>query len=188
MIMVYILTGNGKGKTTSAIGMGVRASGSGRRVLMIQFLKPGASSEIKVIKKIENFEVKSFGQKHFILPKVRLEKRPELKKIGVKPISKKDFKLVNDAFRLAQKTARERKYDLLILDEIFIAIFFKLLGEKEVLNFLKKYRSHLDIVLTGRHCPKGFLELADLVTEFRQKKHYYKNPKEGGKAEKGIER
>ncbi len=182
--MIYILTGDGKGKTTSAIGMGVRAVGAGKKVLMIQFLKSGGSSEEKVIKKIKNFQVKSLGRKGFFLPKESLAENPELKKKGVKPLTEKDFKLAKQGFDLTCKAAQSKKYDILILDEICVILKFGLIDIKEILDFLKKYGQKLDIVLIGRDCPKEIIRIADLVTDFKEIKHYYQK---GIKARKGIE-
>lgn len=166
--MIYILTGNGKGKTTSALGMGLRAVGAGKKVLMVQFLKDGASSEIKAIEKINNFQIKNFG-------------RP-----GFGPYSQEDSQLVKLGFLFVKKACLPvgKKYDLLILDEINIALGLKLMNIKEVVEFLKEYGKKLDIVLTGRYCPGETIKMADLVTEFKEIKHYFKK---GVKARKGIE-
>ena len=164
--MIYVLTGNGKGKTTSALGMGLRAAGAGKNVLMAQFLKDGASSEIKEIKKINSFQTKSFG-------------RP-----GFGPYSEKDSRLAKSGFLFAKKACRLQKCDLLILDEINVAMHFKLIGVKEVVEFLREYGKNIDIVLTGRYCPKEIIKIADLVTEFKEVKHYF-NKKDI--ARKGIE-
>ena len=181
--MIYVLTGNGQGKTTSGIGMGIRAVGAGKKVLMVQFLKvKSLSSENKIIEKIENFEIESFGRKGFFLPRKELERKPELKKIGVRALSKKDFQLAKRGFALVKKAAESKKYQLLILDEICIAIYFGLIDKKDILNFLKKFSKktrsenteELDIVLTGRYCPKEIIKIADLVTEMKEIKHYYK--------------
>lgn len=185
---IFVITGNGKGKTTSAIGMGIRAVGAGKKVLMIQFMKPG-SSESRAIKKIKNFKIKSFGQPFFVLPKPELERKPELKEtFGVKPISRKDFELSKEAFYLAKKSARVFgggvKYDIIILDEICVALKYGLLKLNEAIGFIKKYGKKLEIVLTGRHCPKEIIEMADLVSEIKEVKHYYKK---GIRAKMGIE-
>jgi len=164
--MIYVFTGNGKGKTTSAVGMGVRAVGAGKKILMVQFLKAGASSEINVIKKIKGFIVKSFG-------------RP-----GFGPYSKKDSRLAKSGFLFAKKSAGSGKYELLILDEINVALKFKLIEKKEVIEFLRGYGKNLDIVLTGRYCPKEIIKIADLITEFKEVKHYFKKKT---KAKSGIE-
>jgi len=170
--MIYVLTGNGKGKTTSALGMGLRAAGAGKNVLMAQFLKDGASSEIREIKKISNFQTESFG-------------RP-----GFGPYSEKDSRLAKSGFLFVKKSclpagrAQSQKYALLILDEINVAMHFKLIGIKEVVEFLREYGKNIDIVLTGRYCPKEIIKVADLVTEFKEVKHYFKR---AVKARKGIE-
>lgn len=147
--MIYVLTGNGKGKTTSAIGMAIRAVGVGEHVLMIQFLKTGTSSEVKVIKKIRNFDIRQ----------------------------EKDLNFFKKAIKIG-------KYNLIILDEINVAMKFGLLGVKEVSDVLKKYRQKPDLVLTGRYCPKEIIKIADLATEFKEIKHYYKK---GVKAKIGRE-
>ena len=164
--MIYALTGDGKGKTTSAIGMGIRAVGAGKKVLMAQFLKDGSSSEIAVLRKIKNFKVKSFG-------------RP-----GFGPYSENDSQLAKLGFLFARKEAKSKKYDLLILDEINVTLHFELLGPKDVIAFLKEYGKKIDIVLTGRYCPRKIIKIADLATEFKEVKHYFKK---GIKARKGIE-
>lgn len=183
--MIYVFTGNGKGKTTSAIGMGIRAVGARKKVLMIQFLKSkGLTSENRVIKKIKNFKIKSFGQKGFFLPQSELEKKPELKRKGVKALSEKDLELFKRGFSLVKKAAKSKKYQLLILDEITLALKFGLITQKEIEGFLKKHKEKVDIVLTGRYCPKELIKIADLVTEMKEVKHYYQK---GKGARKGIE-
>ena len=165
--MIYVLTGNGKGKTTCALGMGLRAVGDKKRVLMVQFLKDGASSEIKAIKKINNFQTKSFG-------------RP-----GFGPYSEKDSQLARLGFIFAKKSVESKKYDPLILDEINVALHFKLIDIREVIEFSKEYGKKLDIVLTGRYCPKEIIKIADLITEFKEIKHYFKKARLP--ARRGIE-
>lgn len=164
--MLFVFTGNGKGKTTSAVGMGIRGAGAGKKVLMVQFLKSGVSSEISVIKKTKNFKIKSFGRQ------------------GFGHYFKKDSRLAQLGFIFAKKIAGSEKCNLLLLDEINTALHFKLLDLKEVIEFLKEYGKKLDVVLTGRYCPKEIIEIADLVTEFKEIKHYFKK---GVKAKNGIE-
>ncbi len=167
--MIFLFTGDGKGKTTSAIGMGVRAVGAGRKVLMIQFMKSGDSSEIKTIKEMNNFQVESFGQKKFI------DKNNN---------SKEDLLLAEKAFKRAEEAVKKGECDLLILDEIAVALYFKLLDSKEVLGFLKENGKKMDIVLTGRKCSEEIKEMADLATECKEVKHYYNK---GVPPRKGIE-
>lgn len=186
--MIYIFTGNGKGKTTAAVGMGIRAVGAGKKVLMVQFMKPdGGSSEIGVVNKIKNFEVKSFGRKGFYLPESEIKKNPDLKKWGVKPLGEKDIELAEKGILFAENKIKEnngKKVDLLILDEINLVLNYKLLSRKKVVSFLKKWSKKIDIVLTGRYCPREILADGDLVTEMREIKHYYQQKKG---AKKGIE-
>lgn len=181
--MIFVFTGNGKGKTTSAIGMGIRSVGAGNRVLMIQFLKAG-SSENEIIKKIRNFNVKFFGRKGFFIPQSELKEKPELKKKGVKPLTEKDLELFKKGFSEAKEAARSGKYQLLILDEIIIGLKFRLIKKREIIDFLEKHRKKLDIVLTGRYCPEEIIKVADLVTEMKEIEHPYKK---GVKGRKGIE-
>jgi len=167
--MIQVYTGNGKGKTTSALGLGLRTIGANKKVLLIQFLKDGLSSELKAIKKIKNFDVKVFGKKGFVLKN---------------KISQKDFDLAEQGFNFAQKAIASKKYDLIILDEINIAIYFGLLKEKDVIDLIKKTPSKTELILTGRRASKKIIQLADLVTEMKATKHYFKK---GIKMRKGIE-
>lgn len=175
--MLFILTGQGKGKTTCAIGMGLRAAGAGRKVLMVQFLKSGRTSENKVLEKIDGFDVKSFGSDVCI---------------SKENVSERNVKLAQVGFEFAKKSLLDKQCDFLILDEICVAMHFGLLGKKDVLDFLslslrgaERRRSNpVDIVLTGRYCPQEILKIADLVTEFKEIKHYFQK---GAKARRGIE-
>ena len=166
--MIQIYTGNGKGKTTASIGLGLRVNGANKKVLLVQFLKDGKSSEIKIIKKLKNFDVEIFGKKGFI-------KKDNL--------TKKDFNLAEQGFNFAQKAIESKKYDLIILDEINIAIYFGLIKEKDILDLIKKAPKKLELILTGRQATKKIIQLADLVTEMKETKHYYNKIK----ARKGIE-
>lgn len=180
--MIYVFTDNGKGKTSAAVGTGIRAVGAGKKVLMIQFLKNGSSSENKILKKINNFEIKTFGRKGFFLPQSKLEKHPELKEEGIKSFSEKDIELAKQGLKEAKKAAQSKKYDLLILDEINLVLNFGLIEKKEFLAFLKKHQDKLDIILTGRYAPKEIIKISDLVTDFKEVKHYYRKgigPKKG---------
>lgn len=183
--MIFILTGNGKGKTTCAVGMGIRAVGDRKKVLMLQFLKTEkASSEIEVIKKIKNFNVKTFGRKGFFVPAVELKKHPQLKKKGIRAFSKQDKRLAEQGLKFAQRAIESKKYSFLILDEICLVLKFDLIDKKEFLKFLRTGDKKIDIVLTGRYCPSQIIKIADLVTNFKEVKHYYKK---GIGSKKGIE-
>jgi cob(I)alamin adenosyltransferase len=167
--VVHIYIGNGKGKTTAALGLGLRMVGSGKKVLLIQFLKDGQSSEIKAIKKLLNFEVKAFGQKGFV---------------SKSKLTKKDFDLAQQGFNFAQKAIESKKYDLIILDEINVANYFGLIKIGDLISLIKKTPSKTELILTGRNASKKIIQLADLVTEMKEVKHYFKR---GIKARRGIE-
>jgi cob(I)alamin adenosyltransferase len=176
--MIFVFTGKGKGKTTAALGMGIRALGAGKKVLMIQFLKSGSSSENKVIDQLEGFDRKSFGRKGFFLPESQLTEK--LKAEGVKSLKKKDKNLARKGFKIAKNSVQE--YDLLILDEINLALRYNLLNLDSVIEFLREVET--DLVLTGRYCPKEIIEASDLTTEMKEIKHYYN---QGYFSKKGIE-
>jgi len=147
----------------------LRAIGAGKKVLLIQFLKDGQSSEIKAIRKLSGFNAKVFGKKGFL---------------NKNKLTKKDFNLAEQGFNFAKKAIKSKKYDLIILDEINLVIDLGLLKIEEVINLIKKAPLKAELILTGRNASKKFIQLADLVTEMKEIKHYYKK---GVKARKGIE-
>ena len=171
--MIYILTGDGKGKTTSSIGMGIRAVGSGKRVLMVQFLKTKHTGEYKAIEKIKNFDIESFGRPGFYLPKEELERKPELKK-KFRPLGQEDVERARKALKFAEEEINSGKYSFLILDEINVSLKFKLVDIKTVVDFIEGHRNNIDMVLTGRYCPREILKLADMVSEVKEVEHYFK--------------
>lgn len=182
--MIFVFTGSGKGKTTAALGMGLRAVGAGNKVLMIQFLKTeDGSSENKAIKKIKNFDIESFGRAGFFLPYDQLKNHSQ-SEVGISPISESDIALAKKGWNFAKEVSEAEKYQLLILDEIITALNLGLIDKEKILGFIKKYRDKMDIVLTGRNCPKEIIEMADLVTRCQEVKHYYQK---GQKARRGIE-
>ncbi len=167
--MLHIYTGDGKGKTIAALGMALRMVGAGKKALLAQFLKDGQSSEIKAIRKIKNFDIKSFGRKGFFTKKT---------------LTKKDFDLAKQGFNFVQKQIANKKYDLIILDEINAVINLELIKANDLSKLIKKAPRKTEIVLTGRNAPKEILKIADLITEMKEKKHYFKR---GIKARRGIE-
>ena len=147
----------------------MRASGAGKRVLLVQFLKDGQSSEIKTIKKLNNFDIKAFGRKGFITKD---------------SLIKKDFDLARQGFNFVQKSIQDKKYNLIILDEINMANYFNLIKTQNLIEIIKKAPKKLELIFTGRNASKKIIQLADLVTEMKEIKHYYKK---GIKMRKGIE-
>ncbi|MGC9003897.1 MAG: cob(I)yrinic acid a,c-diamide adenosyltransferase [bacterium] len=178
--MIFVLTGKGKGKTTSAIGMGMRAVGAGRKVLMVQFLKV-PTSEAKALAKVDNFVLKTFGEKGFPVSEEVLRK---VHFSGMREITERDKELAREGFALAKRWVEEGKCDFLILDELTWVLNLSLLDKDEVLAFLKENREKIDIVITGRDCPEEILRLADLITEMKMIRHPYER---GIGPRKGIE-
>jgi len=167
--IIQVYTGNGKGKTTAAIGLGMRAVGAGLKVYMIQFMKGYPYSEIEALKKVENFTLKQFGRADF----VDKENPAEI-----------DIKYAKDALKHAEKIIKSKKYDVVILDEINVAMDYGLIEKEEVLELMKKKPGNMELVLTGRYAPKEILKNADLITEMLEIKHPYRNDM---KCRKGID-
>ncbi|MBW2991740.1 cob(I)yrinic acid a,c-diamide adenosyltransferase [Candidatus Woesearchaeota archaeon] len=154
---VYLWTGNGWGKTTSALGVSLRAIGHGHKVIIIQFMKGRKwVGEYKVRNRLKpNYQIYQFGRKEFI---------------NLRKPSAGDKKLARKGFEFA-KQAVKKKPNLLILDEINLAVKIGLLNVDEVIDFLDKVPKSVTVYLTGRYAPKKLVERADYVTEVRAVKH-----------------
>lgn len=167
---IQVYTGSGKGKTTAAFGLALRAAGAGLKVYIGQFLKKGSYSELNSINKLKEFiKIEQFGAKHLITEKIREE----------------DKELARRGFERIKKIIFSGEYDVVILDEVNIALYYKLLSEEELIEVIKKRPSHTEIVLTGRYASSQIIKIADLVTEMKQIKHYFSK---GVKARRGIEK
>ncbi len=164
--MLQVYTGNGKGKTTAAFGLAFRAKGRGKKVGIIQFAKPEESGEFLMAKNA-GIDIYHFGYPGFIIKNPRDGDFVEAKNGWNKFIemSKKD-------------------YDLIVLDELNIALFYNLLPLEEVIKTLKEIKEKMEIVITGRYAKKEILDISDLVTEMCQLKHYFEK---GVGAREGIE-
>ena len=168
--LVQVYTGNGKGKTSAALGLALRASGRGLKVYVIQFIKGGFDyGELYVISRLPNITLKAFGRGKFITSQ---------------PPEKEDVKLAEEALKLAKETIESKEYDIVILDEINVALNLKLIKLQEVVETIKKKPEKVEIVLTGRNAPEQIIDLADLVTELKEIKHPFNK---GFQARKGIE-
>ncbi|MBW1918097.1 MAG: cob(I)yrinic acid a,c-diamide adenosyltransferase [Deltaproteobacteria bacterium] len=168
--LVQVYTGDGKGKTTCALGLALRAVGRGFKVLMIQFLKGEESGErLAALRLAPEFTIRHFGRCGFI------------RKDHPDP---QDVAQAQEALALAQQSIQSGEYDLVILDEINIALYFNLLSVAEVLDLLQSRPPQVEIVLTGRYAPPEIIAAADLVTEMKNLKHYYER---GIPAREGIE-
>ena len=166
--MIQVYTGNGKGKTTAALGLALRASGAGLNVYIGQFAKGGCYSEIKALKKIGNIKVEQFGRRCFI------KKEPELV----------DVEMANRGLKKIMKVVAQKRYQMIIMDEINIALRLKLISLDDLVSFIKSVPRKLELVLTGRYAHPKIIKLADLVSHIQEKKHYYTK---GVKARRGIE-
>ncbi len=167
---LHVYTGNGKGKTTAAIGLAIRALGAGFKVFLGQFLKSGEYSEIKTLHKFEpNIQIRQFGKGCFI------RGRP----------SSQDYRGARKGWNICLDALYSKEFDLLIFDELNLAIYFQLLDKAEVIRVLKNRPSQVEVVVTGRYAPEELIDVADLVTEMREIKHYYKK---GVVARIGIEK
>jgi len=166
---VQLYTGNGKGKTTAALGAALRAVGHGRRVVMIQFMKGRRYGELEAARGLERFTIEQYGRDEFVDPK-----NPD-------PV---DRELAERGWQRAEELIREGGIDMLILDEINVAVAFGLLELEKVLTFMKRKPKEIELILTGRYAPEKMIELADTVTEMREIRHHYSR---GVAARKGIE-
>lgn len=166
--MIQVYTGDGKGKTTASLGLAIRAAGAGKKVYIGQFIKGRQYSELKSLRKIKNITLEQFGRGCFIKGKPK-PKDQELACAGLKKI---------------RDIAAKRKFDVIILDEINVALDLKLLECREVLELLKNIPEIIEVVLTGRNAPFEILKAADLVSHIKDVKHYFRK---GLKARRGIE-
>ena len=171
--LVIVYTGNGKGKTTAALGMALRASGYEYKICMLQFIKGSWHyGEIDSSKKLEpNFELIQVG-KGFVGIIDDNSPREEHEKYAA------------EAVKVCREKIFSEKYDIVILDEVNYAINFGLIDVHEIIKIIKEKPSNLDLVLTGNHAKEEIIELADLVTEMKEIKHPFQS---GIKAKKGID-
>ena len=167
---VQVYTGDGKGKTTAALGLSIRAAGHGLKTYMGQFMKGQFYGELKALRNHPYITIKQYGDDQCI----RCE-----------DVTQKHVDQAKQGLYMAQEAMLSGKYDVIILDEINVAVWFKLLSVTDVFALLDKRPENIEVVLTGRNAPKEFIEHADLVSEIKDVKHYYK---QGVLARDGIER
>jgi cob(I)alamin adenosyltransferase len=166
---IQLYTGDGKGKTTAALGAALRAVGHGKRVAMIQFMKGRLYGEIEAARRLEGFTIEQHGRDEFV------------DSANPDPI---DRELTAGGWRRAAELAREEGLDMLILDEINIAVAYGLVDLDAVLAFMRAKPPGLELILTGRYAPREMMDLADTVTEMKEIRHHYNR---GVPARKGIE-
>ncbi len=159
--MLQVYTGTGKGKTTAALGVALRAAGHGLTTMMFSFLKDDPEyGEARVFSQglLPLFTLKQVGRDAFVN-----FRNPD-------PI---DVKMCRDGWEAAKKAIEEKQADVIILDELNIVLATKLLLEEEVVQFLKKHAHTLEVITTGRMAPDALIKAADLVTDMQEVKHYF---------------
>jgi len=188
---IQVYTGNGKGKTTAGIGLAIRALGAGKKVLFLQFMKDRVCSEHKLLPQVSPaITVQTLGKPFFIaregdLDQESLEKWQD--KVVIFPPGNPPpeyVALLQDGLQRARAALVGGEYDLVVLDEINVAMYYDLIPVAAVLEILREKADGVEVVLTGRNAPPEIIECADLVTEMREVKHYYN---QGVNARKGIE-
>ena len=155
---IQVYTGNGKGKTTAAIGLSVRAVGAGKKVFFAQFVKGQIYSEVNaMLQYLPNITIKQYGLDCFIYQKP----------------TQKDIDAARRGFEEVSEIILSGKYEVVVLDEANIAIYYQLFGVEKLIELLKRKPEQTEIIITGRNAPVELIEFADLVTEMKEIKHYY---------------
>ena len=167
--IVQVYTGNGKGKTTAALGLAFRAAGRDMKILIVQFMKKWDYGELHSVKLIPNITLKTFGTKDFVY-------KGKAKKI--------DYEEAEKAFICGMEGVQSGEYQMVIFDELNMAIYYDLLDIKRVIKKIKEKPKNVEIVITGRKAPAEIIDIADLVTEMKEIKHPFQK---GIQARIGIE-
>ncbi|MBN1294469.1 MAG: cob(I)yrinic acid a,c-diamide adenosyltransferase [Candidatus Latescibacteria bacterium] len=166
---IQVYTGDGKGKTTAAIGLVIRAVGAGKNVFFAQFMKGKASSEIKALKLLgDAVTIRRYGRENFIFSSP----------------GKEDIRIAAEGLREVKKNIISGTYDVVILDEANVAVYYNLFTVPDLLDVIDSRPGNVELVITGRNAAPEIIAKADLVTEMREVKHYFSK---GVKARKGIE-
>lgn len=165
---IHIYTGNGKGKTTAALGISLRAVCAGKKVFFGQFIKGMDYSELRAAEYLPGFEIHQFGRDCFIYNKPTEE----------------DISAAKEGLKVCGEVLKNMDYDIVVLDELNVALYYKLFSVEEVIRILEERAEKLEVIITGRYAPQELIDMADLVTEMKEIKHYYRK---GIQARKGIE-
>jgi len=167
--LIQVYTGDGKGKTTAALGLALRAAGRNMKVLIVQFMKKWDYGELHSVELISNITLRTFGTKDFVY-------KGKAKKI--------DYEEAEKAFSFGAERMQSGDYDIVIFDELNMALYYELLDLKEVVEKLKGKPDEVEVVITGRRAPEEIIGIADLITEMKEVKHPYQK---GIEARRGIE-
>ena len=167
---IQIYTGDGKGKTTAALGLALRATGHGMHTYVGQFMKGQPYGELDALRDHPLITIEQYGD-------IRCIRREE--------VTPEHIAQAQRGLEQARKAIRSGQYDIVVLDEVNVTVWFGLLTVEKVLAFLDERPAHIEVILTGRRAPQELIKRADLVTEMREVKHYYQ---QGVTARKGIER
>ncbi|MFO8060565.1 MAG: cob(I)yrinic acid a,c-diamide adenosyltransferase [Bacillota bacterium] len=188
---VQVYTGNGKGKTTAALGLAMRAVGRGLRVLMIQFMKRWGYGEHLAAGRLRpELSIVQVGKPYFVAregeidPETRASMGEDVRVFAPGSPPEELVRGAEEGLARAEWAMRERTADIIILDEINVALHFELVSLDRVLEVVRGRPDGVELVLTGRNAPEELLEVADLVTEMREVKHYWRR---GLGARRGIE-
>ncbi|MGI6575296.1 MAG: cob(I)yrinic acid a,c-diamide adenosyltransferase [bacterium] len=189
---IQVYTGAGKGKTTAAIGLAIRALGAGKKVLFVQFMKDKVYSEHKLLSQVSpHIKLETIGKPFFIAREGDLDAATKEKwqgRVVMFPPGQPPEEYVNLIQRQGMVKVEEAltngTYDLVVLDEINVALYYGLIEVSQVLHLLQNKKEGVEVVLTGRNAPDQIIAQADLVTEMQEIKHYYSA---GVDARKGIE-
>ena len=169
---VHVYTGDGKGKTTAALGLALRAAGYGFRTYIGQFMKRGEYGELHAAEMLgELVTIEQYGSGVY----VTREEEPK----------EEDIRLARQGLRRARDAMRSGRYRIIVLDEVSVAIWFRLLAIEEVLALIEDKPEGIELICTGRKAPRALVDHADLVSEIREEKHYYR---QGVPARRGIEK
>ncbi|MBN2106585.1 MAG: cob(I)yrinic acid a,c-diamide adenosyltransferase [Deltaproteobacteria bacterium] len=166
---IHVYTGNGKGKTTAAFGLSLRAAGAGKKVYIGQFVKGMHYSELDILPTIHNITLKQYGRGCFITSKPTPD----------------DYAAALRGLSEIEEILKSGDYDVVVLDEATIALYYGLFGFDELKKALMNRAGHVEVIITGRYAPQELLDMADLVTEMKEIKHYYTK---GIEARTGIEK
>ena len=165
---IHVYTGNGKGKTTAALGLSLRAVSAGKKVFFGQFIKGMEYSELKSQEFLPNFKIQQFGRDCFIY----------------NDPTEEDIALAQEGLKQFGEILKNGEYDVVVLDELNIALYYKLFDVEEVIDAINNRAPHVEVIITGRYANSKIIKIADLVTEMVEVKHYYND---GVEARKGIE-